>query len=95
MLISSRLVLPTSVEGLDTVLSNSFSINAESLSLASCGTCASCSIIDSFLTCGLSAGSLIPVVCLGVLLSYFLCCPVTVLLWSMIYCFQLQLDAMY
>ena len=47
--ISNRLVLPTSVEDLDIMLSNSFSSKEESLSLASCRACASCIITDCLL----------------------------------------------
>ena len=47
--IFSRLVLPTSVEDLNTMLSNSFSSKEESISIASCGICVSCNIMDSLL----------------------------------------------
>ena len=42
----NRLVLPTSEEDLDIMLSNSLSSKDEILSIASCGTCASCNIIN-------------------------------------------------
>ena len=44
----TRLVLPSSVEDLDTMLLNSFSSKEESLPLASCGTCGSCNIVEFF-----------------------------------------------
>ena len=44
--ILNRLVHPTSIEDLDMMLLNSFSSKEESLSLASCGTCASCNKTD-------------------------------------------------
>ena len=46
--ISNGLILPTSMDDLDTMILNSFSNNEESLSLASCGICAYCRIIDCF-----------------------------------------------
>ena len=42
--ISNRLVLSTSMEDLDMMLSNYFSSKEERLSLASCGMCAFCNI---------------------------------------------------
>ena len=44
--ILNRLVLSTYVGHLDTMSSNSFSSKMESLSLAFCGTCVSCNIMD-------------------------------------------------
>ena len=44
--ISNRLVLPTSIEDLDIMLSDSFSSKEECLSLASCGMCTSCNITN-------------------------------------------------
>ena len=96
--ISNRLVFPTFVEGLDTMLLSSFF--SKFISLASCTMCVSCAIIDCLfdswcshwkLDSGGMVGSYVDLFLLF-LLWFFL-------FWSMMYCwyqcFQFQLDAMY
>ena len=84
--IRNRLVLPTSLEDLDMLLSNLFSSKEESLSLASCETCASFNIIDCLFESLYSGWNLDSVCIVGSLLGYFSCHPVMFPFWPMIYC---------
>ena len=70
--ISNRLVLLTSVEDLNMMLSNSFSSKAESLALATCGICAPSNTPIAFLNYCALVGNLILVVWLGVNVGLFL-----------------------
>ena len=70
--VSYRLVLPTSVEDLDMMLSNLAFSKEESLSLTSCATCTSCNIIHCLFESFCSSWKLDSGGMVGVLLCFFL-----------------------
>ena len=85
--ISNRLVLPSSVEDLDMMLTNSFSSKEENLSLVSCGICSSFNITDCLLEFMCSSWKPDSGGIVGSSVGLFSCCLVIFLSWSMMHAY--------